>query len=109
MTQLICLGDVASTGSQSREVIKRLREIDYPVMGNMDAWLSQPELRRQCRQDMDRWCGEQLSSVDKAYLHLHTFQPTIEYTFPDGKYFSVIIICLVPTLSVFCLLLQRKS
>jgi predicted phosphodiesterase len=90
VTQLICLGDVASTGPQPREVIKRLQEIDCPVvMGNMDAWLlrpepkTQPDLRRQRWQDMDLWCAEQLSSADQAYLR--TFQPTIECPLPDGK------------------------
>ncbi len=43
ITQVICLGDVASTGPQPCEVIKRLREIGCPVvMGNMDVWLLQP-------------------------------------------------------------------
>lgn len=43
ITQVVCLGDVASTGPQPCEVIKRLREVGCPiVMGNMDAWLLQP-------------------------------------------------------------------
>ena len=60
IAQVICLGDVASTGPQPYEVIKRLREMSCPVvMGNMDAWLLQPEpkeqpdLRRQRWQEMD--------------------------------------------------------
>ena len=90
VTQLICLGDIASTGPQPREVIKRLQEIDCSVvMGNMDAWLlqpeprSQPDLRRQRWQDMDIWCAEQLSSADRAYLR--TFQPRIECPLPAEK------------------------
>ncbi|GCE12451.1 metallophosphoesterase family protein [Tengunoibacter tsumagoiensis] len=90
VTQLICLGDVASTGPQPREVIRRLQEIDCPsVMGNMDTWLLQPELkeqpdqRRQYWQDIDHWCAEQLTSADQAYLR--SFRPTIDYRFPDGK------------------------
>jgi len=90
VTQLICLGDVASTGPQPREVIKRLQEIGCPVvMGNMDAWLlqpdmkEQPDLRRQRWQDIDVWCAEQLSSADQAYLR--TFQPSIEYPLPKEK------------------------
>lgn len=84
ITQVLCLGDVASTGPQPCEVVKRLREIGCPVvMGNMDAWLLQPEpkeqpdLRRQRWQEMDLWCASQLSSADRAYLH--SFQPGIEY------------------------------
>ena len=114
VTQLICLGDVASTGPQPREVIKRLQEINCPVvMGNMDAWLLQPELkaqpdlRRQCWQDIDRWCAEQLSSVDQAYLH--TFQPTSNILSLMKKYSSAIMVHLAPTRSVFCQLLQRRN
>ena len=90
VTQLICLGDLASTGPQPCEVIKRLQEINCPVvLGNMDAWLLQPEpkaltdLRQQNWQDTDLWCAEQLSPADQAYLH--TFQPIIEYPLPGGK------------------------
>jgi len=90
VTQLICLGDVASTGPQPTEVIKRLREIGCPVvMGNMDAWLLQPEpkeqpdLRRQRWQEMDLWCADQLSSADRVYLH--SFQPSIKYPLPGEK------------------------
>ena len=84
VTQLICLGDVASTGPQPCEVIKRLQEIGCPVvMGNMDGWLLQPEpkeqhdLRGQRWQEMDLWCASRLSSADRAYLR--SFQPVIEY------------------------------
>lgn len=90
ITQVICLGDVASTGPQPCEVIKRLREIGCPVvMGNMDAWLLQPEpkeqpdLRRQQWQEIDLWCAGQLSSADRAYLR--SFQPSIEYPLLDKK------------------------
>jgi putative phosphoesterase len=90
ITQVICLGDVASTGPQPREVIERLRAIGCPVvMGNMDAWLLQPEpkeqhdVRRQRWQDIDLWCAEQLSSADRAYLR--SFPSSIEYPLPGGK------------------------
>ena len=90
ITQVICLGDVASTGPQPREVIARLRELGCPVvMGNMDAWLLQPELkeqpdlRRQRWQEIDQWCAGQLSSADRAYLR--SFQPSIEYPLLDTK------------------------
>ncbi|HLZ58038.1 MAG TPA: metallophosphoesterase family protein [Ktedonosporobacter sp.] len=90
VTELICLGDVASTGPQPCEVIKRLREIGCPVvMGNMDAWLLQPEpkgqpdVRRQRWQEMDLWCAGQLSSTDRAYLG--SFQPSVEYPLLDEK------------------------
>ncbi|GLV60506.1 serine/threonine protein phosphatase [Dictyobacter sp. S3.2.2.5] len=90
INQVICLGDVASTGPQPREVINRLRALACPVvMGNMDVWLLQPEpkeqpdTRRQRWQEIDLWCAEQLSAADRAYLH--SFQPGIEYPLPNGK------------------------
>jgi len=90
IAQVICLGDVASTGPQPCEVMKRLREMSCPVvMGNMDAWLLQPEpkeqpdLRRQRWQEMDLWCAGQLSSADRAYLR--SFQPSLEYPLLDEK------------------------
>ncbi|GCE21457.1 metallophosphoesterase family protein [Dictyobacter kobayashii] len=90
ITRVICLGDVASTGPQPCEVIKRLREIGCPiVMGNMDAWLLQPEpkeqpdLRRQRWQEMDLWCAAQLSSTDRAYLR--SFQQSLTYPLADEK------------------------
>jgi putative phosphoesterase len=90
ISQVICLGDVASTGPQPGEVIKRLREMGCPVvMGNMDAWLlhpepkEQPDVRRQRWQEMDLWCAGQLSSADRAYLQ--SFQPRIEHTLSGEK------------------------
>lgn len=90
ITQVICLGDVASTGPQPCEVITRLREIGCPVvMGNMDAWLLQPEpkeqpdLRRQRWQEMDLWCAGQLSSAERAYLR--SLQRSLEYPLLDEK------------------------
>jgi putative phosphoesterase len=88
--RVICLGDVAATGPQPREVIARLRDIDCPVvMGNMDAWLLQPQLREQSSQrgrywqDTDVWCAQQISENERVYLR--TFQASIEYVLPSGK------------------------
>jgi putative phosphoesterase len=90
VTQLICLGDVASTGPQPREVIQRLQALGCPVvMGNMDAWLlepepkAQPDLRRQLWQDIDLWCAQQLSSAERDYLR--TFPSTIASPLPGEK------------------------
>ncbi len=90
ITHIICLGDVASTGPQPREVITRLQEIGCPVvMGNMDAWLLQPHIKKEATllkqnwQDIDLWCAQQLSSTDRAYLQ--SFQPTITYPLGNGK------------------------
>jgi putative phosphoesterase len=80
--QIVCLGDVAATGPQPRQVLERLRALSCPaVMGNADAWLLDPQpsgtsdehIRR--FETIDRWCAAQLAPDDLAYLR--TFQPTI--------------------------------
>ena len=90
ITHIICLGDVASTGPQPREVITRLQEIGCSVvMGNMDAWLLQPHIKqetillKQNWQDIDLWCAQQLSSADRAYLQ--SFPPVITCPLENGK------------------------
>ena len=82
--QILCLGDVVSSGPQPREALARLREIGCPtVMGNTDAWVVEPDLREysnlygQYLQDIEYWSSQQLTDQDKAYLR--TFQPTIEW------------------------------
>lgn len=81
--QIVCLGDVAATGPQPREVLARLRALGCPVvMGNTDDWLLRPttgeagdELSRHF-EEFDQWCAAQLTDDDRAYLR--TFQPTIQ-------------------------------
>jgi len=89
--QIICLGDVAATGPQPREVIARLKQIDCPaVIGNTDDWLLKPKLKVHDNPDMQRiqemefWASEQLTSEDRAYLA--SFQPTISYELDNGKH-----------------------
>ena len=88
--QIICLGDVAATGPQPREVIAHLKTIGCPVvMGNTDDWLLEPKLKEHEDPDMQRihemelWASQQLTSEDRAYLK--TFQPTIAYNLENGK------------------------
>lgn len=90
ITQIICLGDVAATGPQPREVIARLKQIGCPVvMGNTDDWLLKPELKEHDNpdkrriQEIELWGAEQLSGEDRAYLA--SFQPTISYELEIGK------------------------
>ncbi len=89
--QIICLGDVAATGPQPREVIARLKQIDCPVvMGNTDDWLLEPKLKEHDNPDMQRiqemefWASEQLTSEDRAYLA--SFQATISYELENGQH-----------------------
>ncbi len=88
--QIICLGDVAATGPQPREVIARLKTIDCPVvMGNTDDLLLEPKLKEHSNPDMQRiheielWDSQQLTAEDRAYLK--SFQPTIAYNLEQGK------------------------
>ena len=81
--QVICLGDVAATGPQPRQVIARLRAAGIPVvMGNADEWLLTPQFSPNPGEStariekIDAWCREQLSSDDLAYLR--EFHPTID-------------------------------
>ncbi|QBD83136.1 metallophosphoesterase [Ktedonosporobacter rubrisoli] len=82
--QILCLGDVVTSGPQPRETLARLQEIGCPtVMGNTDAWVIEPELYEystlygQRLQDVEYWSSQQLDAQDKALLK--TFQPTIEW------------------------------
>jgi putative phosphoesterase len=87
---IICLGDVAETGPQPREVISRLRELGDPVvMGNTDAQMLQPieteeevDEDRKRMEDIFRWCVEQLGEDDLNYLR--TFQPHVEVDMGQG-------------------------
>jgi predicted phosphodiesterase len=85
--QVVCLGDVAATGPQPREVVSRLRDLGCPVVrGNTDADAVRPvrlsPLDEEAHRyfDIDRWTSAQLSPKDLAYLR--TFQITI--TLPLG-------------------------
>lgn len=80
--EIVCLGDVASTGPQPREVLARLRELACPVvMGNADAELFEPgpppELGTDQARfvDMARWAAARLNAEELAFVR--SFQPTI--------------------------------
>lgn len=84
----VCLGDVAATGPFPVESIRRVRELDPPVVkGNTDAFLLEPgpsdtddeNVRR--IEEIDRWCAEQLSAADLDFLA--GFQPTVDVPLGD--------------------------
>ena len=74
--EIVCLGDVAATGPQPREVLRRLRELGCPVvMGNADAELLDaapvgPETGEDARRfaDIARWSADQLDDADRVFL-----------------------------------------
>lgn len=93
--EIVCLGDVAATGPQPREVLARVRELGCPmVMGNADAELFAPDPPPEPGSDqarfaeMDRWAAAQLSSEELAFVR--SFQPTISIPLaPDGELLCV--------------------
>lgn len=89
--EIVCLGDVAATGPQPGEVLRRLQELGCPmVMGNADAELLDvpppaPEADEDTRRIMDisRWCAAQLDEGDRAFLA--SFQPTVEISLGEER------------------------
>lgn len=87
--QIVCLGDVAATGPQPREVLARVRALGGPVVqGNTDAFLLDPRSSPDADgetlrfDEIDRWCAGQLTPDDLAYLR--TFRPTVEIPLGEG-------------------------
>lgn len=81
--RIICLGDIAATGPQPVDALKRIQKLGCPVvMGNADEWLFNPQateadedsLRR--TQEIDIWCSEQLSPSHRDFIQ--SFEPTVE-------------------------------
>lgn len=85
--QLVCLGDVAATGPQPREVVQRLRNLDCPVvMGNADDLaLTLPaaddEISARIR-EIDQWGAAHLSADERAFVA--GFAPTVTLPLADG-------------------------
>jgi predicted phosphodiesterase len=86
--QLVCLGDVAATGPQPRQVVERLRGLGCPmVMGNADAELLDPRVDAAADTDMrkfqeiSRWCAAQLTPAELEYLR--GFAPIVELPLGD--------------------------
>jgi len=73
--QIVCLGDVATSGPQPHQTIERLRGHQCLVVsGNMDVWLLNPvPLEGQADyyrfiEEINHWCSEQLTGNDFRYL-----------------------------------------
>ncbi len=88
--RIVCLGDVAATGPQPRQVIARLRDLDCPVvMGNADAFLLNPSSAPESiggeagmLLDIDLWASGQLAAEDREFLG--SFQATTEVPLDGG-------------------------
>ena len=89
--EIVCLGDVAATGPQPREVLDRLRTLGCPVvMGNADAELlspivAEPEADEDTRKivDISRWAASQLDEADRAFIA--SFRPTVEIALANDR------------------------
>lgn len=85
--QIVCLGDAIQGGAQPAETVKRLRELNCPiVMGNADAFVLDGDLDESAserQQAVRAWSLAQLASADLAFMR--QFQPTIELALEAGK------------------------
>lgn len=79
----VCLGDVAATGPQPREVVARIADLGCPVvMGNTDQWLLEPGAAPVDEEDAERiheidlWCRDQLGPPELAALA--RYEPVVE-------------------------------
>lgn len=85
--RIICLGDVVAMGPQHVEVVRRLRELDCPVvMGNCDVWLAEWPLPREEGDgiwEQVRWAVGLLSPEDIAFMR--GFQSTVQLSRGDQR------------------------
>ncbi len=88
--QFVCLGDVAATGPQPREVVQRLRELNCPVvMGNTDDHVLAPTEPDSDDEDIirireiDQWSAAQLAPDERAFVA--SFAPTVTLPLADGS------------------------
>jgi predicted phosphodiesterase len=87
--QFVCLGDVAATGPQPREVVQRLRDLHCPVvMGNTDDHVLTPPAPDSDDEnvirirEIDQWSAAQLSPDERAFVA--SFAPTVTLPLADG-------------------------
>ena len=89
--EIVCLGDVAATGPQPRQVLDRLHRLGCPVvMGNADAELllpivAEPTADEDARKilDISRWGASQLDEADRAFIA--SFRPTVEIALANDR------------------------
>jgi putative phosphoesterase len=93
---IVCLGDAIATGPRPREVLKRLRSLDIPIVkGNRDEYLltirassTQPHLQKSDYSrrvaEIDNWCKTKLSDDDLNYMRGFPDTITIPLTSNGG-------------------------
>ncbi len=78
VSQIVCLGDVASFGPQPRETLRRVQALGCPVViGNADAAMLEPvpDDTTAHFSDVIHWCAKQLTEADRDFIR--TFQQTV--------------------------------
>ncbi|MEZ4513878.1 MAG: metallophosphoesterase family protein [Chloroflexota bacterium] len=88
---IVCLGDVAAVGPQPGEVVAMLRDYrPFTVMGNTDAWLSDPTLLARMSQrlpselvELNQWSLSRLTPDDIAWLQ--SFAATVSLDLGGGQ------------------------
>ena len=88
---IVCLGDVAAVGPQPGEVVARLRDLrPFTIMGNTDAWLSDPALAARMSQrlppelvELNQWSLSRFTNEDTAYLQ--SFAATVSLDLGGGQ------------------------
>src|SRR5512142_191873 len=88
--RVVCLGDVVANGPQPAKVLRRVRDLQWPVVkGNTDDWFLVPPAfdlnsdRERRLKDIWGWAQEQFTPSDLDYVR--SFPPRIEYPLSDGK------------------------
>ena len=89
VTDFLCLGDVANFGPNPKETLRRVRDLNCPVvMGNTDAYLLEPRTLGNIKQpdentefflEVEAWSAAQLDEDDLRFVR--TFAPTHSLTF----------------------------
>jgi predicted phosphodiesterase len=87
--RFVCLGDVAATGPQPGEVVRRLRALNCPVVkGNTDDHVLTPAEPESDDENtiriraIDHWGAAQLASDERAFVA--SFAPTVTLPLADG-------------------------
>ena len=95
--RIVCLGDVAATGTQPRDCLQRVEALGCPVvMGNTDERFAHPDQKSddttesddeewQRFLEIDAWCRAQIGKDEQRFAQ--SFQPTVALQLGDGLTF----------------------
>ena len=86
--QVVALGDMIQGGSQPEDVVRRLRELAWPVvLGNADAFLLDPEAgeeeKTERQLDVREWTLAQIGDDGAAFIE--SFQPKLDVPLGEAR------------------------